>query len=73
MNEVSDIRPVLSFVEETIEEREACPRLSHDRLCRLSTLLESSKATLTTLDTLVKEWLIRAYDLGGMVHRNCKH
>ena len=65
VNEVSDIRAVFSLIEETIEEREACPRLSHDRLRRLSTLLESSKATLTTLDTLVKERLIRAYDLGG--------
>lgn len=64
VNEVSDIRVVFSFIQESIEERHAYQRLSQDRLRGLSTLLESSKATLTVLDTLLKDRLIRAYTLG---------
>ena len=65
INEVSDIRVVFSYIEETIEERQAYQQLSTDRLRGLSTLFESSKNTLTVLDTLVKSRLIRAYTLSG--------
>ena len=65
INEVSDIRVVFSFIEETINQRQAYQRLSQDHLCGLLRLLESSKSTLTVLDTLVKDRLIRASTLGG--------
>ena len=65
INEVSDIRVVFSFIEETINQRQAYQRLSQDHLCSLLRLLESSKSTLTVLDTLVKDRLIRASTLGG--------
>ena len=65
INEVSDIRVVFSFIDETIKERQAYQQLSQDHLYGLLRLLESSKATLTVLDTLVKDRLIRASTLGG--------
>ena len=65
INEVSDIRVVFSFIEETIKERQAYQRLSQDCLPDLLTLLEDSKATLTELDTLVRSRLIRTSNSSG--------
>ena len=64
-NEVSDIRVIFSFIEETIKQRQAYQQLSQDHLSTLLRLLESSKATLTVLDKLVKDRLIRASTLSG--------
>jgi hypothetical protein len=65
INEVSDVRVVFSFIEETLEERKTCQPLSPDRLQGLSTLLGSAKATLTTVDQIVNDRLIRKDVLGG--------
>ena len=65
VNEVSDIQVVFNCIEETIQERQAYGRLPQDRLRGLSTLLLSSKTTLTALDSLIKDRLIRAYKADG--------
>ena len=65
VNEVSDIQVVFNCIEETIQERQAYGQLPQDRLRGLSTLLLSSKTTLTALDALIKDRLIRAYKADG--------
>lgn len=64
-NEVSDIQVVYSALGESIEERQAHKQLSQARLRGLSTLLKGSNTTLTVLDTLIKDRLIRAYTPDG--------
>lgn len=65
INEVSDIRVVFSSLDETIQERQAYQRLSQDHLRGLLRLLESAKTTLTALDKLIKDRLIRASTVAG--------
>jgi hypothetical protein len=65
MNEVSEFRIVLPEVERVVLERRTHQQLPQGTVEKICNLLEGAKKNLRSLDTIIKDRLIRSYSISG--------